>query len=593
MGPRARAYQLSLALAAAWGLLASVGALQPLERLSAQARYWLRPAPGFHVPVTIVGIDEASLARYGQMPWNRYLFARMLDRLKQAGAAMVGIDVAFNEPSTVPGADAALAKAVAGIPTVLPTFLAYADAGSQATQVVEPLPALANAAAALGSVQISSRQQTQIWELEPYQTLRDRRVPAFPVAVAGAYLGHAWMPGTTGLLWRDEPLLLNFRGPAQTAPLIPAATLLDSHANLPDLQGRIVLIGAVAAGMPDTNFMVPDLSHGPMSGVEISANALDNLLTNGFWRRPSLPALFGLLLLAALSLGRILMEATTNGRRRTALWLSATAAWLSVATAAFDFGVWLDVVPVVGFLFSTYFGGVLAERAFLLRGRNQLLERYASDLATESQRQRSRLEGELHDGIQQLLVALTRELRQIRKHRETDKFETRVERAETLTGEAIAELKRLRQDLLPPALRQGGLAEALPQLAEEMSARSGVAIAVCEDGWRPLPQEPEIELYWLVKEALNNAEKHARAQSIRITLSQNAREARVSVEDDGAGFTPPDLSVPPTGVENSGLHRMWLRMQGRGGDLTIASRPGEGTRLHFVLPTAALERSSS
>lgn len=592
MGPRARAYQLSLALAAAWGLLAAFGVLEPLERMSAQVRYRLRPAPGFHLPVTIVGIDEASLARYGQMPWNRQRFVTMLDRLHQAGAAVVGIDVAFNEPSS-PSADAALARAIALTPTVLPTFLSYADAGSPAMEMTAPLPELANAAAALGSVQLSSRQQQQIWELEPYQTLRNHRVPAFPVAVAGAFLGHAWTPGAPGPLWRDAPLLIDFRGPAQTAPSISATTLLDPHAHLPDLKGRIVLIGAVAAGEPDTNFSVPDLSHGPMSGVELFANALDNALTGGFWRRLSLPALFGLLLLAALVLGQRLVAATTNGRRRAMLWLSATAAWLAVATAAFDFGVWLDVVPVLGFLFSAYFAGVLAERAFLLRGRNQLLERYASDLASESQRQRSRLEGELHDGIQQLLVALTRELRQVRKHRETDKFETRVERAETLTDEAIAELKRLRQDLLPPALRQGGLAEALPQLADEMSARSGVAIAVTQENWRPLPQEAEVEIYWLVKEALNNAEKHAQAKHIRITLACTPRVARVSVEDDGAGFMPPDLSVPPAGVEHSGLHRMWLRMQGRGGDLTIAARPGAGAALHFTLPSVALERSSS
>jgi signal transduction histidine kinase len=66
------------------------------------------------------------------------------------------------------------------------------------------------------------------------------------------------------------------------------------------------------------------------------------------------------------------------------------------------------------------------------------------------------------------------------------------------------------------------------------------------------------------------------------------------VADDGRGFTPPDLSVPPTGVEHSGLHRMWLRMRGRGGDLEVVSAPGAGATLRFRLPLGvALERSGS
>jgi signal transduction histidine kinase len=293
--------------------------------------------------------------------------------------------------------------------------------------------------------------------------------------------------------------------------------------------------------------------------------------------------------------GRMLLAATTSGRKRHVLWAGTTLAWCLLAAGLFFAGIWLDVVPVVGFLFTCYFGGVLSERAFLLRGRNQLLERYASDLASESQRQRARLEGELHDGIQQLVVALTRELRQARKHREVpEKLEHRLDRADELTSEALAELQRLRKDLLPPALRQGGLVEALPLLAQEMGDRSGMAISVEIENWRSLALEAEVELYWLVKEAINNAEKHAQAKNIQVTLSQTAREARVEVADDGAGFDPPDLSVPPTGTEHSGLHRMWLRMQGRGGDLTIVSQPGAGARLRFVLPmAAALERSPS
>ena len=224
----------------------------------------------------------------------------------------------------------------------------------------------------------------------------------------------------------------------------------------------------------------------------------------------------------------------------------------------------------------------------MLRSRNQLLERYASDMASEAQRQRARLEGELHDGVQQILVAIGRELRQIKKHMaDPEKADRRVERAGGMAEEAIAEIKRLRQDLLPPALRHGGLAAALAALAAEMSERGGFAVALEQGDWAPLPQEAEVELYWLVKEALNNAEKHAGARHVILRLGHEGGQAVVEVQDDGQGFTPGDLSVPPAGAEHSGLHRMWLRMRGNHGNLTIDSSPGAGARLRFSLPIEA------
>ena len=77
-----RSLPIALALAGVWAMLAASGVLETLERLTAQARYAMRPAPGFSAPVTIVAIDERALQHYGQMPWDRRIFARMLERLR-------------------------------------------------------------------------------------------------------------------------------------------------------------------------------------------------------------------------------------------------------------------------------------------------------------------------------------------------------------------------------------------------------------------------------------------------------------------------------------------------------------------------------
>lgn len=589
-----RAFQVGVGLAAAWTLAASAGVCEPLERLTAQARYLLRPAPVWDAPVTIVAIDEASLVRLGQMPWPRTTFARLLDKLREGGARVVGVDVAFNEPSRDPAEDRVLAAAMRRIPTVLPTFRAYADTADSPTALETPIAPFREAAVAYGSAQPTSYQQRETWELELFQTWRsggapiagqpDRGSASFPMLVASAYRGEP-ISLSPSWLWENAPRYINFRGPANSAPRISAADVLAAPGAPGGLKGRIALVGATAIGFPDTNFIVPDLRGGPMPGVEISAHAIDNLLADRFLRRVSPPVLALLMLSLAAFPGRWLLADEALGRRRLRTLALASVAWTACVVAAFQLGIWLELVPVLGFFATAYLGGLLAERAALMRGRAQLLERYASDLGAEARRQRERIEGELHDGVQQLLIAMGRELRQARRNLHVpERVEARIERMEDIADQMLGEIQRVRRDLMPPALRRAGLEGAIAAYAEELSTRDGLQVVLERDGWERLDAELETELYWMAREAITNAAKHAAPGAITVRLAREAGQALVEVSDDGNGFTPPDLSVPPSGIENSGLHRMWLRMRGRHGDLAITSSPGGGSCLRFTLP---------
>jgi two-component system NarL family sensor kinase len=177
-----------------------------------------------------------------------------------------------------------------------------------------------------------------------------------------------------------------------------------------------------------------------------------------------------------------------------------------------------------------------------------------------------------------------REVRQIQKLAPAEGLLKRLSRLYELSDEAVKEIKRLRGDLLPSALRHGGLLEALPFLAAETAKRLGIEVRITVTHWEPLAIERERELFWLIKEALNNAEKHAHARTIEIRLNQKNEIAIVEVSDDGCGFVPLDLEVAPTGLEHSGLHRLWLRMQGAGGNLHVRTGSNQGTCLRFSLP---------
>ena len=295
------------------------------------------PAPG---PITIVDLDEASLERFGQWPWPRYRIARLLDKIREGGAAAVGLDMVFAEPdrtSLTPlsgeilrdlgtridlsgfprealDTDRALAATLAGGPFVLgyqfdfetargdacvlhPLRAAVLASGGKevagglfdAQGVVCNLPVLSKAAGSSGFFNVTP---------DPDGVLR--RVPMairhkgmlYPTLALAVYLrahgGEAVLEtGSEGVealrldgrripLDRHCNLLLNFRGRHRTFTHLSAAAVLEGTANPALLRGRIVLLGTTAAGLKESRTPPLDAAQ---PGVEIHATVLDNLLS--------------------------------------------------------------------------------------------------------------------------------------------------------------------------------------------------------------------------------------------------------------------------------------------------------------------------
>jgi signal transduction histidine kinase/ligand-binding sensor domain-containing protein len=97
----------------------------------------------------------------------------------------------------------------------------------------------------------------------------------------------------------------------------------------------------------------------------------------------------------------------------------------------------------------------------------------------------------------------------------------------------------------------------------------------------PLGAEQRRETYLILKEALNNAARHAHAKHVAVIARAEGRTLRIAVEDDGRGFT---LSAEPREEGGRGVPSMQERAERAGGRLEIASRPGEGTRVLVTVP---------
>jgi signal transduction histidine kinase len=187
--------------------------------------------------------------------------------------------------------------------------------------------------------------------------------------------------------------------------------------------------------------------------------------------------------------------------------------------------------------------------------------------------ERRRLERNIHDGAQQHLVALAVKLRLAATlaRRDAEKARRSLKELAAQTAEARQTLQDLAQGIYPPALRDGGLVEALKRHAEVTASGIG-------------RYEPDFEaaVYFSCLEAVQNATKYAKASSVRIELRQQNTALTFKVIDDGVGFDPVAASIG-TGVQN-----MKDRVASLGGRLTIDSQPGRGTTVSGSLLLATL-----
>ena len=189
--------------------------------------------------------------------------------------------------------------------------------------------------------------------------------------------------------------------------------------------------------------------------------------------------------------------------------------------------------------------------------------------------ERQRVERNLHDGAQQRLVTLSMALRMARDRLGPDGDASLVallgDASEELT-QALGELRELAAGLHPPILTEQGLEAALESLAE----RSPVPVELKLAAGDRLGTSVEVAAYYVVSEALTNAVKHAQASHAVVRTCRVDHRLDIEVSDDGVGGA--------AACPGSGLEGLTDRVEALGGELVIASRPGEGTRLVAHIP---------
>ena len=198
--------------------------------------------------------------------------------------------------------------------------------------------------------------------------------------------------------------------------------------------------------------------------------------------------------------------------------------------------------------------------------------------------ERRRISRELHDRVLQLLttIQLRSELCYTELMRKPEELERELKTIAETAHKAATEIRSLLLEKRPAAHLAAGTLER--RLREEMDifrSRTGLKLDLeCAIGAHDLPYETEQQLYFALREGLINAIRHSRATELNLSLIQDETTCQVSLIDNGVGF---NISTAE-GSGGFGLKGMRERIEKVGGQLSIETAPGKGTRLSMAVP---------
>ncbi|MDZ4340097.1 MAG: CHASE2 domain-containing protein [candidate division NC10 bacterium] len=368
----------ALTLGAVLGGLYLLGLFDAPELKTLDVRFLMRGTEQPRSPILIVAIDEDSFDELQlQWPWPRSLHASLIDIVRQGRPLAIGFDITFDKPDRAgPQEDRALAVAVGRDGNVvLAAFFSEVEGSLYLKENLNPpLPSIRERAWGFGFNNVlldSDGFVRQAMLAQEHQgTLRSSFAYRLFQLVSGA--AEPRSPG--------QPMLINFRGPAGTFPVVPYYQVVRGEVGPETFAGKVVLVGGMAASLQDL-FPTPFAGEQRMSGVEIQANLLETLLQGNPVSHP--PRSFHLFLVCIAAPAAALIGFRFRPLKAFGLIAGLTAAYGLFCLGAFLlWSLWLEVVPTTSALVMGY--GVVVLRNYVQEEREKRrLSRYFSPAILE------------------------------------------------------------------------------------------------------------------------------------------------------------------------------------------------------------------
>ena len=565
--------------------------------------------------IVIVAIDDATLARYGALPLNRSVLAKVIRVIQSAQPRLIAIDLLLTDVSS-PESDHELARALSEKPHgIAPFVLATALEVDSGSHWLLPLAEFSGPTATLGHVHAdpdadgvsrqvllskeAHRQRYWALALESWRVLLGHpKTPVTETDDALEIAGESSMARIPANRRSHRALLINYAGREGTFPQISLARLLDEP-RASALQGKVVFLGVTAQGTGDRLF-TPFSSGVGMPGVEIHANILHTLLKGEYLTTVGnfavLLAVLGIVGITSWVLGRF------HGPVLIFLLTGIGAAVLLIPYRLFLNGwVW----PAFSLLVP--FGMTLA-----VCGTYQLLSARRRFAESETRRRRSQQQFEMatHE-IRTPLTAIQASSELLSRYpldesRRKQMIELICDESQRLGKlvERFLSVERLSTgevELQRHVLNLSSLLTASVERMRTTAERKGIQLL-----WENESSSTEIEgdqelLEFAVSNLLTNAVKYSPSGTVvGLSLKREEERVRIEVSDSGPGLTREEhrsifdrfyrtKSAQHSEAPGFGLGLGIAREIARhhGGDLIVDSKPGSGSRFTIMLPVRA------
>ncbi len=197
------------------------------------------------------------------------------------------------------------------------------------------------------------------------------------------------------------------------------------------------------------------------------------------------------------------------------------------------------------------------------------------------EKERYQLAMELHDNVQQILTAASLNVALLENIGNDVTSKTVARNLKTSLSEAIAELRRLSQQLAPSVDPDFPLTEKINSLTTSMSVNGRLKAKINVDPGIVLDEKVQLGFYRIIQEQLTNIIKYAMTSEVEISIKADGQNIILSIIDKGIGF---DMSSKKYGI---GFENIRRRTEFMNGSLDIVSSPGRGTRVTVQVPMAS------
>jgi len=242
-------------------------------------------------------------------------------------------------------------------------------------------------------------------------------------------------------------------------------------------------------------------------------------------------------------------------------------------------------VLVAGIFFLLYNKYRLDQKHKLQQTINEQQNELFNSVVTTQENERKRIAEDLHDGLGSLLSTAKLNLERMEEERlELSAEQQRQYRAALeLLDNALSELRNVSHHLMPATLSKLGLAAALQNLFDKLSAFNGIRVNFVAHDCEPrFKEETEVSIYHIILELMNNVVKHAGAKEVTVQLVRFPAHVNITVEDDGGGFDPQQAKAK----KGLGLNNIISRVRYLAGTIEIDSAPGKGATIMIDIPLA-------